>query len=683
MADQQSLPIERTHFKELLLAGHFKQLEATAGGGPPKGDPAYEELTCIGYEPQLKRLDAVVHLKQPVGYSGGICTAGSQEYVKFFASTDDGASWTEIGIASFTAWDVPGPLPLEFDVSLTVDLDELHCTKENIVRIRAILSWNRLPGDADDPVVWGNGLDVYVQVGPKTYGTMREVAEELGFAPAGVDLEQIVAFSAGKELTPLELHELYRDTQVPQHRFLLGHVARLLADPIAFDAVASHPQPGIFPGMKGLTDIDGIVKAILDPQGDQTYEQLGCVGLDTGRNELVATIDVKLPSGYGGDLCSDGTAEHVAFWVDWGSGWEYAGTTGVRVHDIASIPADGLQYSAALPFPSALTRRIPCGQGPRTARVRAVLSWSVAPSDTDPYDPPVWGGHLETNVLIPPGKPLVGGPSLQSVGRVPVAAIDGTTGLANTVSPFDARDSPFGGSIEFSGVVVNPDTGQYGGPGIEYRILVSPNGGATYIPMTAPFSVWTHDHASGRDTGPILRTPDPREGWCAYLADTNTPGAHVTVVHNLLGSWQTAGDGWLWIAMEARRGRDGLGTTGWKLIQLDNTAPTATVEIDGHGSCGDFHPGGTISGTYEASDNRAIGGVTMTVHPPIRGSSVRKDVLAATSTTESGRWELTIPTEANPCGYVIDGGVSDRTIVNSGRIGWSGHGYAGFCLRKP
>lgn len=43
----------------------------------------------------------------------------------------------------------------------------------------------------------------------------------------------------------------------------------------------------------------------------------------------------------------------VAFWVDWedGAGWQYVGTTSVTVHDIQSNPADGLKYSAFLPFP--------------------------------------------------------------------------------------------------------------------------------------------------------------------------------------------------------------------------------------------------------------------------------------------------------------------------------------------
>ena len=81
---------------------------------------------------------------------------------------------------------------------------------------------------------------------------------------------------------------------------------------------------------------------MLDPQGDETYEQLGCLGLNTTTDTLVATVDVKLPDGYSGNLCTSGSQEYVAFWADWGSGWEYVGTTSVNVHDIASIPSGGL-----------------------------------------------------------------------------------------------------------------------------------------------------------------------------------------------------------------------------------------------------------------------------------------------------------------------------------------------------
>ena len=52
-------------------------------------------------------------VKPPSGYGGGIGTKGSREYVSFFLSYDNGATWLPQGTTSFPVYDVPGPHPLE------------------------------------------------------------------------------------------------------------------------------------------------------------------------------------------------------------------------------------------------------------------------------------------------------------------------------------------------------------------------------------------------------------------------------------------------------------------------------------------------------------------------------------------------------------------------------------------
>ncbi len=684
------LPPERTHFKELLLADHFKEVAGSAEGEPPAGNTTYEELVCVGYQPQLKQLNAVVHLKLSSGYSGGICTAGSQEYVKFFASTDDGATWTELGTTSFTAWDVPGPKPLEFDVTLPVDLAERCCRDENIVLIRAVLSWSVPPGGAGDPVIWGNGLDVHVQVAPLALGTLASLLEclELPFEPGEVgkfvDLEQVVEFGAATQLAPAQLHELYKDGDVPQHRYLLSAAQQLLNDPAALSAAANKSEAELIPGLAEVVDVGGIVKTLAEPQGNETYEQLGCVGLNTATYALVATVDVKLSGGYSGDLCTAGSYEYVAFWADWGAGYEYVGTTSVNVHDIASNPAGGLQYAVALPFPQALTRRRPCADGAQTVPIRAVLSWATPPSQTNPYAVPFWGGHLETNVLIPPGEVITGGgPDLESIGSMAVGLINKVTGLAKGQSlvGFEANACPFGGEINFSGHVINP-AGGFGGSGFEYRILISTNKGASFTPMTKQFHVQTNNYSSLPPVqSTVPQTPDA-EGWCSCLEDSSTD---VDVVGNILGYWQTVGNEQLWIAMEVRKGPGNpIGSpTPWTLIQLDNTAPSPiAVEItSGGGSCGDFKPGVTIEGTYSAADNEDLRLVTIEVEMPMKGSKLTKTPVLETLTEERGTWELETSTESAPCGYTIVVRAWDNTIVDSGTIGWSNAEYTGLCLR--
>lgn len=664
------LPRERTHFRELLLAGHFASVPADSG--PPQGDTNYEQLTCIGYRPQLKRLDGVVQIKQSVGYSGSICTAGSQEYVRFFASTDNGATWTDLGFTSFTVWDVPGPKPLDFDVSMPVDLAAACCKDENLVLIRGVLSWDvPPPANPAGPIVFGNGLDVTVQVAPFSLAPLSElllclpVPVKLESASEIADLDQVVEFGPAQPLTVHELQELYRGTEVPASRYLISQVTEALANPAALSAGAALP---------GITDLGSIIGIIIDPQGNETYEQLGCVGLNTVGDELVATVHIKRSAGYLGGLCAAGSQEYVAFWADWGSGLEYAGTASVNVHDLASIPAAGLQYSVSLPFPQAITRRKPCQDGPLTVTIRAVLSWDTPPSTTNPFAVPVWGGHLEALVLIPAGQPVTGGPLLTTIGSMPVPTISDVTGLATGAAVIPsigyANACPFGAGLAIAGRIIDPATGQYGGPGIQFRVLVSQNGGLSFTPLTQPFQVYPVNSVL-----PVTQTPDPVTGWCNYL----------DVDGDLLGTWNSSGNGQAWISLQAQQNGVFMGATAWKLVQLDNAAPNP-VSIDitsGAGSCGDFQPGDVISGTYSAADNENLRLVEIGVEAAMPGATITKSVSATTLTSENGTWKLQTLATTEPCGYVMVVAAWDNTIVNSGVVGWYSQAFQGFCLRPP
>ena len=95
----------------------------------------------------------------------------------------------------------------------------------------------------------------------------------------------------------------------------------------------------------------------------------------------------------------------MAFWADWDDecDWTYLGTVAVNVHDIAQIPAGGLCYSAILP--SRPERTTGSCDTPKIARVRAVLSWAVPPSTTNPDALTTWGNRIDTHVQIQPGQP--------------------------------------------------------------------------------------------------------------------------------------------------------------------------------------------------------------------------------------------------------------------------------------
>lgn len=100
------IPRERLHFRSLLLAnpnyfGNVKQ-SPFKPVAEIAGNTTYEELACIGFGPQANQLNAIVYIKLPNGFGGGLCTNGSQEYVRFYASYDRGTTWTDLGLTSFT-----------------------------------------------------------------------------------------------------------------------------------------------------------------------------------------------------------------------------------------------------------------------------------------------------------------------------------------------------------------------------------------------------------------------------------------------------------------------------------------------------------------------------------------------------------------------------------------------------
>jgi hypothetical protein len=66
----------------------------------------WEALTCVGYNPQISRLEAVVSIKQATGYSGDLCSTGSTAYVRFFIDWYNTGTYVDPGIASFKVFDI-------------------------------------------------------------------------------------------------------------------------------------------------------------------------------------------------------------------------------------------------------------------------------------------------------------------------------------------------------------------------------------------------------------------------------------------------------------------------------------------------------------------------------------------------------------------------------------------------
>ena len=226
--------------------------------------------------------------------------------------------------------------------------------------------------------------------------------------------EQTTLAPRRKLLSTAELHQLYAGTSVPAHRYLSG----LLNASVNSPAIALDPAKWL-DGISGV-NLSKVVEAWLHTNGNTEYEQLNSIGLDANTIWLTGVLTVKQRSGYSGGSSTAGSREFVAIWVDWGSGFQYEGTTSVAVRDFSSLPATGLEYKVFLPV-DVLAEAQPGSNGARRVKVRAVLSWNTPPSTTDPYAPVVWGNSLDGLILIPPGINVSSG-ALSSSKDVPAGS---------------------------------------------------------------------------------------------------------------------------------------------------------------------------------------------------------------------------------------------------------------------
>ena len=150
---------------------------------------------------------------------------------------------------------------------------------------------------------------------------------------------------------------------------------------------------------------DSKFKAVKKIIASTSFEQLTELGYNPHLKQLSATFDLKKASGYGGDLCADGTQEYVRFYVDLGSGWEDAGIVGTDVHDIpigkdcANKSSHPLSYSVETHYSP---KRKWC-TSPQLPKARAILSWNAEPPAGQPDWKPVYGNVLECNIQIDKG----------------------------------------------------------------------------------------------------------------------------------------------------------------------------------------------------------------------------------------------------------------------------------------
>lgn len=678
-AKQKAYTRERRAFKTLLLANpnYFGNLAESSLEAvlPIAGNTFYEELACVGYHSQQEQLEGVVYIYNPTGYGTDICGPGTPEYVRFYLSFDNGATWQDQGITSFQAHNIPegteGPHFLEYAVSLKVDPNRRFCFADPVILVRAILSWND-PPPANQPgwtPVWGNVREVPIVVEPRRFIFPLEVfkAAEIDFPPVFeevIDPEVPIATKT-KSLTAAELAVKYKEADVPVHRFAFKEIAAFAS---AKTDLSAESFSALLPDVQIDADIFDLIFPATD--GETRYEELRCIGLDPNAPDtLVGVIHVKLPSGYSGGPCTAGSREYVTFWADFddnGSFETCLGTANVRVYDLANLPPDGVYYAVRLPVDLSEYRQR-CRLGPKNVRIRAILSWNLAPPCANPNYVPTWGNREETLINI---APVAGAPAGQIaiLGGIPVSLIGNANGLTTAGAIFATnnmpvpQDSPFGGRVTVQGAPLL---------GYSYRVEVQPTLGG------APTSVVTNLTLTRQNGTTHVVHADPVTLRFQYQPFWEN-------VNGVLAQWNTSGDD-LWIVRlyVYDAGGTQIGPPDTHLIQLDNTWPDADIAItSGTGDCGKFPVGTVLQGTFVARDDylrRYSISVIPNVNPPGVGVPNPHSGTVNTAVAPGDPWTLDT-TGMKSCGYVIHLRVSDRTIVNSQWVGHHSPANAGFCL---
>lgn len=683
---------ERLQFPKLIATnpnyfGTFKESQFQPVF-PLFNDTTFEEVTCAGYNPDLKVLEAVVQIKQPTGYLGDECSPGSFEYVRFFVDT--GSGFQDVGLAAINVHDVPNDTdcakqaekPLSYAVSVPYAPPNAEdCDDPVLPTLRVVLSWQSIPTGPNFPIIWGNRLDCRIQLapGPTTIQDIIEDIIEAGIKLPPLDNLKVIATVPipTPDPGPLSLAQLATlysakatgaAAAVPAHRFGFADAHAVLS------AQAVNPQtvPAKISEYAALQiDWQKVIGAISDINANVTYEQLDCLGLQgpPGFERLVATLKIKQSTGYSGGLCTAGSLEYVAFWADWDDTCQftYLGTVTLNVHDLNRPAGQDLCYTVVLPVD--LSQHRPSCDKPKVARVRAVLSWAVPPSTVDPNALKTWGNLIDAHVQIEPAQvvnPL--NPKIAILGGIPTSQIDGVTGVTTPFARFAGnnlladdlgRACPFGRRVEVQGLPL---------VGYKYRIQVRDlTTGGSFQTVATPLMLTRGD-------GTTFPSNPDINGYFDYQPFANN-------VENLLGLWDSGGDDLWEVKLEIADSFDNpvLGAIpDFHRVQLDNTAPDGAVHIDSAGDCGKFAVGAVLNGHFVARDAN-FGSFSLGTLPfaspitPASGST-------QTAVAPGNPWSLNTA-GMTPCGYDIHLVVADRSIVNSA---WGSHNFAtadtGFCL---
>ncbi len=548
---EMAVEMERREFKNLIIEnpnyfGTITNDVLAVEYSPmcPMGNNTkYEELICEGLYPEDNLLEAVIEVKLPYGYKGRLCDGGSKEYVAFYI--DYGAGFVSVGaVAEVNVHDmlfVNGGHLFYAVCNPFIPEEYLKCDTPQVVKVRAILSWDAVPTGYNYVPVWGNVVDEWVQIRPKKIGPIIELIKplpEAGIMPLGsIPPEKFMIMGDKKEIKELidksiEAEEKIKEEgKVEEERFEFKKL--IMQNPNYFGSISESKDKNeimkevyklppetveaLLPKLAIDPDMLVPVKPILS---NTTYEELKCVGLYPEDDLLEAVIEVKVPYGFNGDLCDLGSEQYISFYIDWGdsTGYQHVATSTVNVHNIPDVNDKHLFYAVKARIPNIESKLEACKinniVNENIVKVKAILSWNEDPTPFGHTHTPTWGNVLTRNIRIRPKDEvkcdirIVNGVVVDQISQS--GSGEGLAVKEGSASPI--YDRPFGGIIACKGNVniVNAK---------HYRFLYSTDDGASWIPIKddryTANPLWLLGLPS------ISRTPDP-DGWFdigTYISD--------------------------------------------------------------------------------------------------------------------------------------------------------------------
>jgi hypothetical protein len=131
------------------------------------GSLFYEEMPCVGYDPQRRQFAAPVRIKQVFGF-GGTPIPGSREYVLHCVADPNGV-FQPVGRDSVhlsNAIAAAGGPSWQFAVitNATENLQLIQPLNQTTRRAKSILSWQLQPTSCNYTPIWGNAVNYRIRL---------------------------------------------------------------------------------------------------------------------------------------------------------------------------------------------------------------------------------------------------------------------------------------------------------------------------------------------------------------------------------------------------------------------------------------------------------------------------------------------------------------------------------------